>query len=126
MSRIRSKNTSPECVVRSMLHKAGYRFRLHRKDLPGNPDIVLPKFRSVIFVHGCFWHQHKDCRYAVLPKTNEYYWAEKLRRNRERDDACVAVLEEMGWKVLVIWECELRMPEKAAQKLSDFLIGVMA
>ncbi|MEC7641315.1 MAG: DNA mismatch endonuclease Vsr, partial [Nitrospinota bacterium] len=85
MSRIRSRDTSPELIVRSLLHRLGYRFRIHRKDLPGKPDIVLAKYKTVIFVHGCFWHQHKDCKYAYLPKTRVNFWKEKLQGNSERD-----------------------------------------
>ena len=107
MSRIRSKDTKPELIVRSALHKLGYRFRLHRKDLPGCPDIVLPKYRTLIFVHGCFWHMHENCRDGTLPKTNQLTWKEKLERNMERDKANVKLLESLGWKVFIIWECEV-------------------
>jgi DNA mismatch endonuclease, patch repair protein len=106
MSRIRSKDTKPELIVRSVLHKLGYRFRLHRKDLPGCPDIVLPKFKTVIFVHGCFWHMHENCRDGTLPKTNQKTWKVKLQRNIERDILNIRLLENNGWSVIVIWECE--------------------
>ena len=106
MSRIRSKDTAPEIRVRSMLHKAGYRFRLHVKDLPGKPDIVLPKYKTVIFVHGCFWHRHKGCSKATTPSTNSEYWKKKFQRNVERDKQDQAELKKLGWKVIVIWECE--------------------
>ena len=108
MSRIRSKNTKPEMVVRKWLHKNGYRFRLHRIDLPGKPDIVLPRHKTAIFVNGCFWHQHQGCRRATLPKSNQAYWIPKLQRNVNRFEGTLRQLEELGWKVIVIWECETR------------------
>ena len=106
MSRVRSKNTKPELLVRSVLHRMGYRFRVHRKDLPGNPDIVLPKHRTVILVHGCFWHQHPGCKRAKIPEHNADYWEPKLRRNVERDTEAQRLLREQGWRVVVLWECE--------------------
>jgi len=106
MSRIRNKNTKPELRVRSTLHKAGYRFRLHRKDLAGTPDIVLPKYRIVIFVHGCFWHRHKNCKYAYTPKSRTAFWEEKFRENVIRDQMKILSLQQAGWRVLVVWECE--------------------
>ena len=108
MSRVRSRNTKPELKVRSALHKMGYRFRLHRKDLPGSPDITLPKYSAVVFVHGCFWHQHPGCRKATIPKTNREKWEQKLNRNIERDETAKNQLAAEGWKVIVLWECELR------------------
>lgn len=107
MSKIRSKNTTPEIKVRKLLHSMGYRFRLHRKDLPGKPDIVLPKYKTVIFVHGCFWHGHEGCRYAVIPKSNTHYWKNKINNNISRDNNNLILLSELKWKVLIIWECEL-------------------
>jgi DNA mismatch endonuclease, patch repair protein len=106
MSRIRSKNTSPEITVRSLLHKMGFRFRLHVKDLPGHPDIVFPKYKKVIFVHGCFWHLHNGCRDGTVPKTQHEQWKAKLERNIERDVAHIKLLKIKGWHALVIWECE--------------------
>ena len=106
MSRIRSGNTKPEIVVRSLLHKLGYRFRLHRKDLPGKPDIVLPRYNSVVFVHGCFWHRHNGCKKATVPKTKNIFWREKFKGNIERDIKVQEELQSMGWKILIIWECE--------------------
>ena len=106
MSRIRSKNTKPEMIVRSLLHRMGYRFRLHRRDLPGKPDIVLPKYRTVVFVHGCFWHQHTECKESHVPKSNSDFWKSKLLRNVERDKRYQKNLAELGWRVLVVWECE--------------------
>jgi DNA mismatch endonuclease (patch repair protein) len=107
MSRIRGKDTAPELLVRSALHRAGYRFRLHRKDLPGRPDVVLPKYRTVVFVHGCFWHRHKRCRFAYTPKSRVAFWQEKFRRNVERDRRKALALRRLGWKVVTVWECEV-------------------
>lgn len=108
MSRIRAKNTKPELIVRSLAHRNGYRYRLHRKDLPGCPDLVFVSLRRVIFVHGCFWHQHKNCKYAKLPKTRAMFWAKKLENNRKRDATVIRKLAALGWRVLVIWECQTR------------------
>lgn len=121
MSRVRSGNTKPELLVRSLLHRMGYRFRLHRKDLPGKPDIVLPKYRTVVLVHGCFWHQHPGCRKATVPKRNRAFWEAKLSRNTERDREVVRKLEQAGWKTVTIWECELRRGagEDLASRLKD-------
>jgi DNA mismatch endonuclease, patch repair protein len=121
MSRVSGKNTKPELVVRSLLHKMGYRFRLHRKDLPGKPDITLPKHKKVIFVHGCFWHGHTDCPRSKRPTTNKKFWREKLDKNRERDKASVNNLKELGWDVLVVWTCEVNDVFKLKNKLFSFL-----
>ena len=107
MSKIGSKNTKPELILRSALFKKGFRFRVHRKDLPGKPDIVLRKYQTVIFVHGCFWHYHKDCREGRIPSTNSIFWKTKLLKNVEKDERNTKVLQEMGWKVIVVWECEI-------------------
>ena len=107
MSRIKSKDTKPEVWVRSKLHTAGYRFRLHVKGLPGKPDIVLPKYNTIIFVNGCFWHRHKGCKYAYKPKTRVDFWNQKLNRNIKRQDEVIKELRDLEWKVLVIWECEV-------------------
>jgi DNA mismatch endonuclease, patch repair protein len=107
MSKIRSKNTKPEIAVRSKLHKAGYRFRLHVKGLPGKPDIVLPKYKTIIFINGCFWHRHKGCKYAYKPKTRVDFWNQKLNRNIKRQGEVLKELRDLEWKVLVIWECEI-------------------
>jgi DNA mismatch endonuclease (patch repair protein) len=107
MSRIKGQNTAPELAVRKVLHKAGYRFRLHRKDLPGRPDIVLPKYKTVIFVHGCFWHSH-GCKDSGTPKTNTGFWSGKLADNVCRDTRNQTLLKQQGWNVQVIWECEIR------------------
>ena len=108
MAAIRARDTSPELKVRCLLHHFGYRFRPHRRDLPGSPDIVLPKHRTVVFVHGCFWHRHRECRYTTTPKSRADFWARKFERNVERDHCQQKQLKEMGWSVMVIWECELR------------------
>lgn len=107
MSKVRSWNTKPEIKVRKWLHKNGYRFRLHRKDLPGHPDIVLPKYKTAIFVHGCFWHRHLDCKRASMPQSNEEMWTKKFGRNVRRDELNQKTLEQTGWKVIVLWECEI-------------------
>ena len=107
MSRIRSKNTKPEILVRSILHRAGYRFRIHVKKLPGTPDIVLPKYRTVIFVHGCFWHRHTNCNNSTMPKTRIEFWESKFKSTIERDRIKIEKLRLSGWNVVIIWECEL-------------------
>jgi len=108
MSAIKSKNTKPEIAVRKLLHSMGYRFRLHRKDLPGSPDIVLPKYKTVIFVHGCFWHRHENCKYASTPKTREEFWEAKFRENINRDKLNQENLSSKGWKIIIVWECEIK------------------
>jgi len=118
MAGFRSKNTKPEMLVRRALHRLGYRFRLHRRDLPGKPDIVLPRHRLAILVHGCFWHQHEGCRDARMPRTRQEYWSAKFCRNFERDVATVAALTALGWRVEVIWECEARKPQLTADLLA--------
>lgn len=107
MSKIRWKNTKPEMILRSALFNKGFRFRVHRKDLHGNPDIVLPKYHSVIFVNGCFWHYHKDCKEGKIPTTNSEFWKEKLNRNKKKDADNIRALKQEGWNVFVIWECEI-------------------
>lgn len=124
MQRIRSEDTSPELTVRRMIHRAGIRYRLHRKDLPGRPDLVFGTRRKVIFVHGCFWHQHpsRSCADSRLPKTRREYWEPKLRRNRERDSQNQVLLREQGWQVLVLWECEIERELKDVRsKTLDFI-----
>jgi DNA mismatch endonuclease, patch repair protein len=120
MSRIRSKNTKPELVVRSMLHHLGYRFRLHRKDLPGRPDIVLPRHRKIILVQGCFWHGH-FCSLASKPKSNEGYWRQKIKGNKARDMRNIELLHGQGWTVLELWECEIRWASSLSAKLERFM-----
>ncbi len=123
MSAIRSKNTNPETVVRSLLFALGYRYRLHRKDLPGKPDIILKKHNTVIFVHGCFWHQHKECKRANIPKSNKKYWIPKLERNVERDKINKGELNRLGWNVITIWECETKDSGKITAELKKKLNG---
>jgi DNA mismatch endonuclease Vsr len=108
MSHIKSKDTAIEIIVRKWLFHYGYRYRKNDTRYPGTPDIILPKYKTAIFIHGCFWHRHTDCRFAHLPKTRTDYWEKKLDRNVERDKAKVQALESMGWRVLIIWECELK------------------
>lgn len=120
MRQIRSRDTKPEVAVRRIVHAMGYRYRLHRRDLPGKPDLVFGPRRAVIFVHGCFWHQH-DCRDGHSPRSNTGYWAEKLRRNVERDTAQAAALAAMGWRVLAIWECQATDRDSVARAVAAFL-----
>ncbi|PPJ41186.1 MULTISPECIES: very short patch repair endonuclease [unclassified Pseudoxanthomonas] len=120
MSRIRGANTKPEIEVRSMLHRMGYRFRLHRRDLPGTPDIVLPGRGTVVFVHGCFWHGHV-CKRTKMPKSRTKYWVEKIETNRSRDSRKRRGIRALGWKVVIVWECELKRPDKLAKKLQRAL-----
>lgn len=108
MKAVRTKNTHPEVVVRKILHSIGLRFRLNRKDLPGSPDVVLPKHETIIFIHGCYWHRHPGCRYATTPKTNQAFWLPKFQRNVERDARKEDALRALGWRVLIVWECETR------------------
>ncbi|WP_343123475.1 very short patch repair endonuclease [Stenotrophomonas pictorum] len=122
MSRIQAKNTKPELIVRRQLWRYGYRFHLHGRKLPGKPDIVLPKWKAVVFVHGCFWHRHEGCPHFRLPKTRTQFWDDKLRRNRERDTAAVVALGEMHWRVAIVWECSIRANHIAAvEQLSTWL-----
>jgi DNA mismatch endonuclease (patch repair protein) len=121
MSRIRGKDTEPEIIVRRIVHSLGYRFRLHRRALPGSPDIVLPRHHKVIFVHGCFWHMHR-CRYGrVRPASNRQFWEKKRGGNVERDRRNVKALKHLGWNVLVVWECWTRDMPKLERRLRDFL-----
>ncbi len=112
MRGVKQANTKPELAVRRALHKLGFRFRLHRNDLPGRPDIVLPRFKLAIFVNGCFWHQHPGCKEGRLPRSNEEYWTPKLKRNIERDLEKTTALEQLGWRVNVVWDCETRDPSQ--------------
>lgn len=124
MSRIAGRNTKPEIFLRSLLHRAGFRFRLHAKDLPGKPDIVLPRYRIAIFVHGCFWHRHPGCSNATMPSTRTDFWAAKFDGNVERDARNVAALEEAGWTVLIVWECDLKSdPHAVVSRLSESIRG---
>lgn len=121
MSRIGGKNTKPELIVRSLLHKMGYRFRLHRHDLPGKPDITLPKYKKIIFVHGCYWHGHFDCPKSKRPTTNIAFWETKLDKNISRDKNNIKSLIELGWDVMVIWTCEVGDIDTLKIKLLNFL-----
>jgi DNA mismatch endonuclease (patch repair protein) len=123
MARIRARDTRPELLVRSYLHKQGFRFRVHVKDLPGTPDIVLPKYKTLIFIQGCFWHGHEGCKEFRLPKTRTEWWAEKITRNKKKEAENSVKLDELGWNSLVIWTCELRKPrrEETLRLLSERL-----
>jgi len=121
MSRVKGRDTKPEILIRSVVHRMGFRFRIHRYDLPGHPDIVLPRHKKVIFVHGCFWHGHKKCGRSKRPTTNTNFWNRKLDKNIERDKVFQCKLRSMGWKVLVIWQCETRKAQKLSAKLERFL-----
>lgn len=109
MSRIRSTNTKPEKIVRSLLHRMGYRFRICVKDLPGKPDIVLPKYKTVIFVHGCFWHRHEGCKRCSVSSSNEKYWSDKFKINLDRDKQVKNELTKASWRVIIFWECEIKV-----------------
>ena len=121
MSRIRSKDTRPEMIVRKILFANGFRFRLHRADLPGKPDIVLSKYKTVVFVHGCFWHGHEGCKYFVVPKSRTEWWLNKINRNKELDQINAARLQAMGWRVIEVFECQLKKGE--IEKTADWLVG---
>lgn len=121
MARIGPKNSKPEMVVRRLLHALGHRFRLHAKDLPGRPDIVFRSKKKAIFVHGCFWHRHPGCKKATTPKTRVEFWTEKFERNVARDRRKEVALREMGWQVLVVWECETKSVETLSAKLVQYL-----
>jgi DNA mismatch endonuclease, patch repair protein len=121
MARIRSNDTSPEIALRKLIHGIGYRFRLHRKDLSGKPDLVFPSRRKVIFVHGCFWHQHSGCREGRVPASRREYWEPKLKKNQVRDAENQKLLEDDGWSVLTVWECSLRKHKPLMKSLRRFL-----
>ncbi|MBS4017594.1 MAG: DNA mismatch endonuclease Vsr [Dechloromonas sp.] len=121
MSRVRGKDTSPEVRTRSIAHCLGYRFRLHRRDLPGCPDIVFPKHKLVLFVHGCFWHRHAGCRKASMPKTRRKFWTDKFDANVVRDTKVRRALRKLGWRVAVVWECETKSPEMLERRLRELL-----
>lgn len=120
MSKVGQKNTKPEVMLRRALHALGYRFRLHRRDLPGTPDIVFPSRRKVVLVHGCFWHGH-GCRWGQLPKSRTEYWRPKIETNRERDNRTLTALAEAGWEPMVVWQCELRDLNEAVRRVESFL-----
>ena len=121
MAAVRSKNTKPEMLVRRLLHGYGYRYRLHRADLPGRPDLVFPARKKIIFVHGCFWHRHPRCPFSHVPKSNVAYWAPKLRKNKARDRRHLKALQLAGWRCLVLWECELGNPKRILNRARKFL-----
>ena len=121
MSRIRNKNSAPEMKLRRLVHGMGFRYRLHVKDLPGTPDLVFPGKRAVIFMHGCFWHRHPECRLARLPKSKLDFWKPKLEANRQRDLVLQQQLRDLGWRVLVVWECEMKETERVSVLVANFL-----
>jgi DNA mismatch endonuclease (patch repair protein) len=121
MSRVRSKNTKPEMVIRRLVHKMGFRYRLHVRELPGRPDLVFPGRGKIIFVHGCFWHRHGTCKFTRWPKSKLDFWRPKLEQNRKRDQLVERQLRREGWRVLVLWECQLNTPEVLANRIRAFL-----
>lgn len=125
MARVRGRDSKPEMLVRRLVHRMGYRFRLHRKDLPGTPDLVFPRLRKAVFVHGCFWHRHPDtaCKLARMPKSRLDFWGPKLHGNRERDFRNQEQLTRLGWQFLIVWECEIGHKEQLENKLRAFLTG---
>ena len=121
MAKIKGKNTRPEIAVRSLLHRVGYRFRIHVSSLPGKPDIVLTRYRTVVFVHGCFWHRHNGCKASTTPKSHRRFWAEKFRRNVANDRKHLGQLHRLGWRVVVVWECQLKRPDWVLAKIEKAL-----
>jgi DNA mismatch endonuclease (patch repair protein) len=121
MARIRGKDTKPELAVRRIAHGLGFRFRVHRRDLPGSPDLVFPRLRKVVFVHGCYWHRHAGCRYAYSPKSNIPFWHAKFDANVARDRLAVVELKKLGWEVLIVWECETKDEDKLVRGLATYL-----
>ncbi|HDK8955724.1 TPA: DNA mismatch endonuclease Vsr [Acinetobacter baumannii] len=121
MSNIKGRNTKPELLIRSLLHEQGFRFRIHRKDLPGKPDIVLPKYKAIIFIHGCFWHGHQNCRLFKLPASRTEFWEAKISKNQENDLKAKELLLNSGWRICTIWECAVRRSKKDPVALMDIL-----
>tara|TARA_B100000678_G_C18225346_1_gene508621 strand:+ start:1608 stop:2048 length:441 start_codon:yes stop_codon:yes gene_type:complete len=121
MSRVRGKDTKPELKLRRLVHGMGFRYRLHDKSLPGKPDMVLSTRRVVIFMHGCFWHRHEGCVLARMPKSRVSFWREKFEETRQRDRRNQLKLKDLGWRVLIVWECQLALPERTARRVRDFL-----
>lgn len=120
MQQIKGKNTKPELLVRKFLHAHGYRYKLHDKTLPGKPDLVLPKYKTIIFIHGCFWHGHHNCKYFTIPKTRTEWWTEKIEKNKANDENAMKLLKKEGWKIITIWACKLK-PAKLEQTLAALL-----
>ena len=120
MSRVHQRDTKPEMLVRSMIFRMGFRYRLHRRDLPGSPDVVLSRYKKIIFVHGCFWHRHTGCRFTAKPKTRPAFWAAKFKANQQRDRRAVRALRANGWGVMTVWECETRNPERLSRRIARF------
>jgi len=125
MSKISGKNTKPEIIIRKLVHSLGYRFRLYKKDLPGKPDIVFPKYKKVIFVNGCFWHGHKNCLRSKLPSTNKKFWKEKIEGNKKKDRSNYLRFKKLGWDYLVVWQCKIKVSnyEKLSLSIDSFLKG---
>ena len=121
MSKVRSRDTAPELVVRRLAHRLGFRFRLHRRSLPGCPDLVFPRYHAAVFVHGCFWHGHRGCRRSIRPTTNTAFWNEKLAGNAKRDHRNMKRLRGLGWRVLIVWECQTRDVDRLQRRLTAFL-----
>lgn len=120
MQQVRSKNTKPEMLVRKFLHAQGFRYKLHDKKLPGKPDLVLPKYKTVIFIHGCFWHGHANCKYFTIPKTRTQWWTDKIITNKANDEKAIKALKKKGWKIITVWECKLK-PAKVEKTLTSLL-----
>lgn len=125
MSRVKGRDTKPEREARSLVHKLGFRFRLGNRKLPGKPDLTFPRLKKVIFAHGCFWHGHKNCRRAKLPTTNVKFWKGKITKNKQRDSKDIKALKALGWKLLIVWQCELKNTTKAKTKLMKFFKAAM-
>jgi len=121
MAKIRSRDTKPELQVRKIIHGMGYRYRLHRRDLPGTPDIVFPSRKKVVFIHGCFWHRHTNCKIGHIPKTKQEFWIHKLEENAKRDQINIKKLKSLGWESLVIWECQIKHTDQIIEKIRQFL-----
>ena len=121
MSRVKARDTKPELITRRLVHELGFRFRLHRRDLPGTPDLVFPRLRLALFVHGCFWHRHLNCKLTTTPKTNADFWSEKFSQNMKRDDVAARRLRAAGWSVQIVWGCETRNPERLRKRLAKLL-----
>jgi DNA mismatch endonuclease (patch repair protein) len=124
MAGIRGRNTKPELVVRSALHRLGLRFRLHARDLPGRPDLVFPRFRAVVHVHGCFWHRHRNCRFAYVPRSNQAFWSNKFQENVQRDRRNDRELRKLGWRIFTLWECQIADPDVLRSLAAEIRKGV--